>query len=74
MEIGATQAARKLGIAEANIYNWRGKFGSAIASVKPASESVEEENKRLRKKVIELEKANTILKAAAAFFSQDHLK
>ena len=37
-------------------------------------ETPEEELKRLRKEVEELKKVNYILKRAAAFFSQDHLK
>jgi transposase-like protein len=36
--------------------------------------SVDEENARLRRENQELKKVNQILKAAAAFFSQDHLK
>jgi transposase-like protein len=33
-----------------------------------------EEIKQLRRKISDLEKTNYILKKAAAFFSQDHLK
>lgn len=73
-ELGATAATRKLGIAEGNIGNWTKKFGSGPRSKSVIGESPDEEIKRLRKKVVELEKVNTILKAAAAFFSQDHLK
>lgn len=73
-ELGPTGAARKLGIADGNINNWRKKFGDSKRGPKPTQESADDELKRLRKKVVELEKANTILKAAAAFFSQDHLK
>jgi transposase-like protein len=47
-------------------------------SNRPKSEIVkvnlEEENRLLQKKVKELEQVNLILKKAAAFFSQDHLK
>lgn len=68
--VGPTEAARKLGVSDANVHNWRKKFGD-LASV---SENEADELKRLRKENSDLKKANTILKAAAAFFSQDHLK
>jgi transposase len=74
------KAADKLGIPMATLNGWsirkrRGKLknfaqGPGVSSV----ETAEEENKRLRKEVEELKKANYILKRAAAFFSQDHLK
>ena len=36
--------------------------------------SLNDEVRRLQREVAELKKVNHILKAAAAFFSQDHLK
>lgn len=69
-KIGPTEAAKKLGISDANIHNWRKKYGD-LPSV---TESEADELRRLRKENSDLRKANTILKAAAAFFSQDHLK
>ena len=72
-----TEAAKQLGISENSIYTWRLKPDlSGNAAAKPAaSKSAEQlEIERLRKKVSELEKINQILKHAAAFFSQDHLK
>jgi len=77
-EIGPSVAAKKLGISNSNIYQWQRKLSTlgrvSKSDTKSPSETPEEENKRLRKRVSELEKANLILKSAAAFFSQDHLK
>jgi transposase-like protein len=75
----AAKAAGKLGIPVSTIHGWRNrkKFGvlnGASDGDIPSHESIEEENKRLRKEVEELKKVNHILKRAAAFFSQDHLK
>ena len=77
-EIGSAEAAQKLGVPSANIYNWKEsltKSGRVSKSdTKSAMETTEEELKRLRKENSDLKKANIILKSAAAFFSQDHLK
>ena len=77
-ELGPAEAARKLGICNGNIYQWTKKLSEvgrvSKSDTKSPTETTEEENKRLRKKVAELEKVNIILKSAAAFFSQDHLK
>ena len=71
------EAARQLGINENLIYNWKKKFnfsfdGKGKSAALAVSES--EEVRALKKKIQELEKTNYILKRAAAFFSQDHLK
>lgn len=52
------------------------KSTSAKVSVESKSVKIseDEEIKRLRKENEELKKVNYILKKAAAFFSQDHLK
>jgi transposase len=74
----AAKAAEQLGITDGRIHQWRKKLGlvkNNSFSVKTASVSPEqEEMKRLRQENAELKKVNHILKAAAAFFSQDHLK
>ena len=70
----AVGAARQLGISYANIYVWRQKFGKTKSSSPDVNLSEGEELKRLRKENAELKKVNHILKGAAAFFSQDHLK
>ena len=77
-QIGSiTRAAQQLGIQAERIRAWKKELANNISSepravAQMAAES--EEIKRLRKQVSELEKTNYILKKAAAFFSQDHLK
>lgn len=71
------EAARQLGIRDNLLHNWRKKFKFPLdPKGKPAAQAVAEteEVRELRKRVQELEKTNYILKRAAAFFSQDHLK
>lgn len=71
------EAARRLGIKDTVLYNWKATFN---ISMNPKKKSVQssmadaEELKRLRKENEDLKKTNYILKKAAAFFSQDHLK
>lgn len=70
-------AARQLGINDAILHTWKDKYGISIADkIKSVAQSVKEtdEVRELKKKIQELEKTNYILKRAAAFFSQDHLK
>lgn len=66
-----TKAAEQLGIRDSIIHDWKRKFGG-ISPCQLSSEA--EELIRLKKENAELKKVNHILKAAAAFFSQDHLK
>lgn len=71
------EAERRLGISEGVIYTWKKKFNVPLdAKIKMAQSAISEaeELKRLRKENEELKKVNYILKKAAAFFSQDHLK
>lgn len=77
-DIGISEAARKLGISSGNIYNWQKKLlslgkVSKLGASTPV-ESSDELIRRLQKENSDLKKANIILKSAAAFFSQDHLK
>lgn len=77
------KAAAQLGVPKSSIYTWRnqakagdlamGKNG-AIAMKSETPSSLEQENRRLQRELAELKKVNHILKQAAAFFSQDHLK
>lgn len=71
-------AAKQLGISDGTIYSWRDKYNLPIkmSQKKTVVEVVNdaEEIKRLKKENEELKKVNYILKRAAAFFSQDHLK
>lgn len=71
-EIGQRKAAQSLGIVPANIRNW--KKADLPPRESGPSESLETENRRLREENIRLQKVNRILREAAAFFSQDHLK
>lgn len=77
-ESNPTEAARKLGISSGNIYQWRKKLAKSgrvsSSDTKSPTESVEDQLRRLQKENSDLKKANLILKSAAAFFSQDHLK
>jgi len=78
-ELGSTvEAAKQLGVSDANIYAWRNRYsGQNISAVKKAEikpEDLAKENQRLQQENAQLKKVNHILKAAAAFFSQDHLK
>jgi transposase len=77
-ELGSfNEAARQLGIRDSLLHNWKAKFKVPPSSkVKTAQVAMAEaeELKRLRKENEELKKVNYILKKAAAFFSQDHLK
>jgi transposase len=69
------EAAKKLGVPKHTLYGW-----IRAGEPKPASSSSsvvmtpEEELRALKKENEELKKANFILRQAAAFFSQDHLK
>ena len=71
--IGCKRTADQLGVNVANIQRWKSKVNAEGKTVS-AAVSQEEENRRLRKENEELRKVNQILKRAAAFFSQDHLK
>jgi len=73
-----TRAAEQLGTSSVNIYEWTKKLATTTVNTTttaPEMSALErEELQRLRKEVSDLKKVNHILKAAAAFFSQDHLK
>lgn len=71
--IGVNRAARQLGINVSNVQRWKSK-GVGRPKVRAEDLNLQEENRRLQKEVDELRKVNMILKRAAAFFSQDHLK
>ena len=78
-ELGsAIEAGKQLGISDKNIYVWKKKYtGQEVSAVKKAQktpEDLQKENQRLLQENAQLKKVNYILKSAAAFFSQDHLK
>lgn len=69
-----SEAARQLGVSDANIHGWRAKLQKVNDQSKQKTSNESEELQRLRRENSDLKKVNHILKAAAAFFSQDHLK
>ena len=73
----AVGAAKQLGVSYGALQGWKMQFGNESLAGKSDSKmspaEIDEVN-RLRKENAELKKVNHILKAAAAFFSQDHLK
>lgn len=77
LDIGYAEAGRQLGIPQGSIHGWKTRLeknGELPMNKKLDKINLADENKRLQKENVELKKVNTILKAAAAFFSQDHLK
>lgn len=74
MKIGSRKAAEQLGVAMQNIDRWKKLAENQEPQSKKEKVNLEEENRRLVKENKELKDVNYILKKAAAFFSQDHLK
>lgn len=77
-ELGSyASAAKQLGVKDSVLHAWKKKYNYSIdLKSKNAATAIAEteEVRRLRKENEELKKVNYILKKAAAFFSQDHLK
>jgi transposase-like protein len=72
--IGSTNASKQLGVPVSSIHQWKKDSVKSEPINKNGKINLEEENRRLQKENDELKKVNHILKRAAAFFSQDHLK
>ena len=75
-EIGVKKAAQQLGIQYYTLSDWRSKRNTAIKA-KKYQMSDDEANKRiieLEKEIVELRKANDILKDALGFFAKDRKK
>lgn len=74
IDIGATKAAEQLGIPMSVAASW--KSAELKKGPQPDKKKIdyEAEYKRLLAETTEQKKVITILKAAAAFFSRDHLK
>ena len=69
------EASRQLGIPDVNIHNWKKKFSPVSTEGQVNGEiTLAQEVQKLKRENADLKKVNYILKAAAAFFSQDHLK
>lgn len=69
-----TEAARKLGVPKHTLYRWvTGRVDNKQSPADPEM-TTEEQLRALQRENEQLKKANYILKQAAAFFSQDHLK
>ncbi len=69
-----TEAGRQLGVSESAIRGWMNK-AEQVESLQAQDPSFSvEEFRRIQKENEKLKKVNQILKSAAAFFSQDHLK
>lgn len=74
IRIGIGRAARQLGVPVSSINEWKQNADKGKPQSKKSLLTLEEENRLLVKENEELKKVNYILKKAAAFFSQDHLK
>ena len=80
-EKSAMQIAKELEMSHKTLYNWlrnyrkkhnlEGLTTQATSKKTTASESLEEENRRLRKELANLKKEREILKKAAAYFASE---
>ena len=66
------EVGKLLGINEQTLRNWI-RLHVGEGATPPASESVDEENARLRKENAQLRRANEILRTASAFFASAEL-
>ena len=73
MEIGTRRAAEQLGVSMSGLAKWKKSEVSLDPKTKKKEIDFECEYKRLMAENAEQRKVITILKAAAAFFSRDHL-
>jgi len=74
--IGQTTASKELGIAPSTLYRWSKEnpsYTSSITSNKPSYETLENENRRLKKELGYVEEINRILKKGTAIFSSKEL-
>jgi transposase len=65
------EVARELGISDTTLGNWVRAHAGGPKSEKGAANEVDEETKRLRRRVAELEKEREILKRAMAFWVKE---
>ena len=66
-----SQAARELGISIGTLHNWlyKRRLKESEEQVPKVKESLEDENKRLRKELARVKEEREILKKATAYFS-----
>jgi transposase len=64
------QVARELKIDPSLLHGWKSQLGQKEAAVK-ATETLEEENRRLRRENASLREDREILKKASAFFAKE---
>ena len=74
IRVGSARAADQLGVRVENVNRWKKNVNNLEPQTKEEKTDLELEVRRLSKENEELKKINFILKKAAAFFSQDHLK
>lgn len=68
------EVARDLGVSHWTLRGWVNKHRKATGASSPArSESLEEENRRLRRELTVLRQEREILKKAAAYFAKEQL-
>ena len=62
--------APQVGVGEETLRIWCNRHGHEVA-LAPSGESLQEENRRLKRELAEARRANEILKAASAFFAAE---
>ncbi len=67
----ASEVAEALGVAESQLYAWHRKHGKASREANGPSESLEEENARLRRSNQELRRDREALLKSIAVFAKD---
>ena len=77
-EKSVLKLASELGVHEKTLYGWVNKYKKdhnlevkTLAKKKSSNESLEEENRRLRKELASVKKDREILKKAAAYFAKE---
>ena len=68
--VGVSEAARQLGLVEAQLYQWRAK-GREQLSQSDREQQVLAENARLKRELAEAKEEAAILKKAAATFARE---
>lgn len=66
-----SQTAKDLGINETTLYSWVTKFNPERQTPPVVKESLDEENRRLRRENARLKQERDILKKATAFFANE---